>query len=659
MILLKTLRSSFFTLLLITIPFFYLSAQGITAVDIANTKTVGAVQMSSDGNHIAYTLSVPRTDDDEVGRNFSELYILPSSGGDAIPVVQRPQSAGSPQWGNDGRLYFTARFTEHHNQTQVYSVNTSGQDLQRHTNASNGLSSYSWSADGRYLAYTALDPLPEEVVERQRRGYDMIVMGENLRYVRLWVQARDGEAEVITPANMYIWNFAWSADGSKIAARISDKPGADVEQMYTEFAVMNRDGSNLVKLMTDSKKKSEIAWSPDGSKIAVLAGKVYSDPLPQRIWVLSVDGSEKRDITPNNWEGTPLQITWQDNHTIMFTANESTVSTLNSIRIDRGDITRIAGGEREVFSAISLDGRARTFAASVHTRNHPAEVYTGTIRRGTFTRLTNHNSWVADRELGEQSTISWPGADGKMMEGVMTLPVGYEEGNVYPLAILPHGGPEGTSLDGWNTRALYPSQLMAAQGYVVFKPNYRGSGGRGTAFASSNHRDLGGKEFEDVILGIDYLVEKGLVDAGKVGISGTSYGGYFAAWATTRYADRFAAGVTFAGLSNWISFMGTTDIPHEMAVVHWDLYWFDNPGQHWERSPVAWLNTPNSPLLVATGLADERVHPEQALQMYQFLEMKGVPTGLILYPREPHGLLERAHQLDFMERIVTWFGEHL
>lgn len=634
-------------------------AQGITAEDIANIKTVGAVQLSADGAHIAYTLSVPRTAEDEVGRNFSELYVIPAVGGSAVPVVQKPQSAGSPQWGADGRLYFTARFTEHHNQTQVYSVLANGEDLQRHTNSPHGLSSFSWTNDGRYLAYTVLEPLPAEVLERQRRGFDMIVAGENLRYMRLWIQPRDGEAEVITAENVYIWNFAWSPDGQRIAARISDKPGADVEQMYTEFVVMNRDGSNIRALMTESKKKSEIAWSPDGARLAVLAGKVYSDPLPQRIWVLATDGSEKRDVTPRNWEGTPLEIRWTDNRTIMFTANESTVSTLNSIRIDRGDVNRIAGGDREVFSSVSLDQRGRTFAAAVHTRNHPAEVYTGTIRRGDFTRITTHNAWLSDRELGRQSTVSWAGADGKPMQGVMILPVGYEEGNAYPLAILPHGGPEGTSLDGWNTRALYPSQLMAAQGYVVFKPNYRGSGGRGTAFASANHRDLGGKEFEDVILGIDYLAERGLVDPNRVGISGTSYGGYFAAWATTRYANRFAAGITFAGLSNWISFMGTTDIPHEMAVVHWDLYWFDNPGQHWERSPVAWLNTPNSPLLVATGLADERVHPEQSLQMYQFLKMKGVPTGLILYPREPHGLLERAHQLDFMERVVRWFGEHL
>jgi dipeptidyl aminopeptidase/acylaminoacyl peptidase len=144
-----------------------------------------------------------------------------------------------------------------------------------------------------------------------------------------------------------------------------------------------------------------------------------------------------------------------------------------------------------------------------------------------------------------------------------------------------------------------------------------------------------------------------------VGISGTSYGGYFAAWAGTRHSDRFAAAITFAGLSNRISFFGTTDIPYEMADVHWDLGWLDNPGQHWDRSPVAWLQGFRTPILVARGLADERVHPEQSLQLHHFLRLRGQPTGLVLYPREPHGLLERAHRIDFMERVVAWFDRYL
>ncbi len=633
-------------------------AQGLHPVDVVNLETVGAVSMSPDGEMIAYTLSVPRTDDEPVGRNYSELYIIPVSGGDPVQIFGKPNSAGSPQWGPDNRLYFTTRITGLHNHVQVYSVNRVGDDLQMHTRAEHGLSSFSLASDGS-IAYLALDPVSTERQEQINRGFDMIVYGENHRFMRLWIQAEDGEAKMITPKNLYIWEFAWSPDGSRLALRISDEPGADIDQMYTRYAVLNRDGTGLKEIMTSPRKKTSVSWSPDGTQLAVLAGKVYSDPLPQRIWILNVEDTEKRDITPSGWEGTPEWISWMDDYTLIFTAVERSSTSLFTLRTDRNVKTRVAGNGAEIFRSVSLDASKRAFATSANTYQHPGEVYVGDIRRGELQRLTHHNSWLEDRELGEQTSITWSGADGREIEGILVKPVGYEEGVRYPLAILPHGGPEGISMNGWNTRSLYPTQVLANEGYVVFKPNYRGSGGRGTAFASANHRDLGGKEFDDVLLGIDYLDEIGLIDPDKVGISGTSYGGYFSAWAATRYSDRFAAGITFAGLSNWISFTGTTDIPHEMSVVHWDLYWFDNPGQNWERSPVAWLNQANTPLLVAHGLADERVHPEQSIQLYQFLTMLDIPTGLIMYPRQPHGLLERAHQLDFMNRVLDWFEKYV
>ena len=635
------------------------NAQVLTPDDVVSIETVGAVSMSHDGSYIAYTLSVPRTEDESIGRNFAELYIISSGGGNATPVIEKPNSAGSPQWGQDGRLYFTSRITDHHNQTQVYSVSRNGSDLQKHTSAEHGLSSYAWSADGSSIAYTAMDPVSDERREMEEKGYDMIVAGENLRYMRLWVQPRNGNAKIITPEDQYIWDFSWAPNGNQLAVRVSDKPGADVGEMYTRYSLINKDGSGIRDLMNSPKKKGAMSWSPDGSKLAVLAGKVYSDPIAQRLWILNSDGSENRDLTPDNWEGTIESLKWMDDRTLMFSAVERSSTVLYSMRIDRNTPSRLAGGGKEIFRSFSSDSRNRSFASSVNTKNHPGEVYVADTRRGAFTRLTHHNEWLNERQLGEQTSITWSGADDTEIEGILVKPVNYREGTRHPLVILPHGGPEGISMNGWNTRPLYPSHLLASEGYVVLKPNYRGSGGRGTAFASANHRDLGGKEFDDVLLAIDHLDEIGLIDPDRVGISGTSYGGYFAAWAATRYSDRFAAGITFAGLSNWISFMGTTDIPHEMSVVHWDLYWFDNPGQNWERSPVAWLNQADTPLLVVHGMADDRVHPEQSIQLHQFLEIKGIPTGLILYPRQPHGLTERAHQLDFMGRVIDWFDEYL
>jgi dipeptidyl aminopeptidase/acylaminoacyl peptidase len=190
-------------------------------------------------------------------------------------------------------------------------------------------------------------------------------------------------------------------------------------------------------------------------------------------------------------------------------------------------------------------------------------------------------------------------------------------------------------------------------------PNYRGSGGRGVAFSKGDHRDLGGKEFLDVIAGIDHLAEQGLIDPERVGISGTSYGGYFSALAATKYSHRFKAAIPYAGISNWVSFTGTTDIPYEMSIVHWDTWWFEDPGLAWDRSPLAHVNDSQTATLVGHGMADERVHPGQSIELYTALRILGVPAELVLYPREPHGLLEREHQLDFVRRILEWFDLYL
>lgn len=637
-----------------------LAQQGLSPEDIASIQTVTNAVISPDGRHVAYTVTRPPLQDAPQARSRTELHIVPASGGEPVAIVTAPNSASNPQWLADGRLAFTSRLTDHHAQVQVYTVNADGSGLAPLTNSERGLGQYFVSADGSTLAYTLMDEESDEVKQRREKGYDMIVASDPPRFIRLYVQPLGGgDARSVTPDGWLVQDAALSPNGRYAIVRVTDDPLADYDLMFSELHIIDlNDGSHALLTPTEGKV-GMFAFSPDGRKVAYLGAKVFSDPLAQRIYMLNADGSGKKDITPDSYEGTVEWIGWKDNNSLWFTAVESTRTTLNEIPAAGGNIRNIAGGDLHIFRSISFDRSGRTFAAAVNRRDHPGEAYVGNFRNGSFTRLTFHNEFLRDRALGRQETVRWSGADGVKMEGVLTFPVGYQQGVRYPLTVLPHGGPEGISIDGWNTRALYPAQFLAANGYFVFKPNYRGSGGRGSWFTMANHRDLGGKEFEDVLLGIDFLEESGYIDPERVGMSGTSYGGYFSAWAGTRFSYRFAATITFAGLSNWISFTGTTDIPVEMSLSHWDLWMFDNTGQYWDRSPVAHLMGSNTPILVAHGLSDERVHPEQSIQLYNFLRLLEVPTDLVLYPRQPHGLIERAHQLDFMNRVLDWFDTYL
>ncbi len=636
------------------------NGDGLTPEDVIEIKSVGSTAMSPDGERVAYTLTAPRSEDDDIGPAYSELHIYDAGSEESIAVIETPQSAASPVWINDGEnLAFSAVLPEHDDNQQVYAVDRDAENLEQLTEGQYGVGNFTFTSDYSYIAYLGEQPLPDEVKDRIDRGYDMEATGENEQFDQVFVEETGGsEPREITPDDKQAWDLAWSPDGDRLVVRLSESDGPDQEMMFSKFYTVNADGSDLEELSETEGRLADVEWSPNGDYIAFLGAKMYSDPLPQRIYVVDADGGDAKDITPDDYEGTPEWLSWHGSETLHFVSVEKQHTALNQINRDGENFEHLVGGDYEIFRAVSFNEDRSAFSAAVNTQSHPGELYTATVD-GDFERHTHHNTWLDDVALGEQKVVSWKGADDVGMEGVLTLPVGYEEGERYPLAVLPHGGPEGISIDGWNTRPLYPAQVLANEGYVVFKPNYRGSGGRGTWFATANHRDLGGKEFIDVIKGIDYLDEEGKIDPDRVGMSGTSYGGYFSAWAGTRYSDRFAATITFAGLSNWVSFTGTTDIPFEMSDVHWDQHFFDNPGQYEDRSPVYWLKESDTPILVATGLADTRVHPEQSLQLYTLLDMLGKETQLVEYPRQPHGLNERAHQHDFMERVIDWFGTHM
>ncbi|NIO33199.1 MAG: prolyl oligopeptidase family serine peptidase [Gemmatimonadetes bacterium] len=636
-----------------------LRAQAITPEQVVSIEQVGSVAMSPDGGLIAFTLSVPRAADEEYGRPRSELWLVAAAGGAPRPIVEAPMSAGSPRWSPDGKtLAFTARFVERDSRTQVYGVPAAGGEVKQLTHSPLGVMSYAWSPDGGLIAYTAREPVPEEVAERRARGDDAQVAGEGERHVRLWVENLEtGERRAATPDDRTVRSFVWRPDGGGFAVQVTETADIDAGYMFRKIYAVSVEGGDLEILTETRGKLGDMAFAPDGKSFAFAGAVSMNDPLAQSVFVVPAAGGEAVNLTPE-YEGSTQDIGWLDNRTVYFVAAEGTRAALNRIRADRGEIERMAGGGAEIFGGVSFDGDHRTFATAVNTAAHPREVYTAD-RRGRFVRVTTHNSWLAGVELADQETIEWKGADGWRIEGVLIHPLDETPGVRYPLAILPHGGPEGISFDGWNTSALYPAQILAANGYLVLMPNYRGSGGRGVAFAKGDHRDLGGKEFVDVIKGIEHLAELGLIDPERVGISGTSYGGYFSALAGMRYSEHFKAAIPYAGISNWISFSGTTEIPYEMTLVHWDTWWFDDPGLAWDRSPIAHINKTKTAILVGHGLADTRVHPEQSIQLYTALRIKGVPSGIVLYPREPHGLLERAHQLDYIQRILDWFDKYL
>ncbi len=647
-------------LLLISLP------NGVKSQDAALTpgslidlNAVTEVSLSPRGEEYAYVLRAPRSNSGEPGPVYStELWVGSLDGDEPRQFTFDPFSVWSPQWSPDGDFIgFLSTRRHQDRRTQVYSIPVFGGEARKLTEHETPVRSFRWSPDGEKIAFTAPEPQTEQERSDIRSGRDWTVVDEDYKLTELWVMdPATGISARVTDA-MNVTNFEWSLDGGSIIFQASERPGFDNVYMFQKiFRVAVANG--IPEVMTPTfGKLGAMAVSPDGEQFAYLGAVSMNDPIAQSVFVAQVSGGQSRNLT-EDYKGTVLQVHWLDNQLLLMLAAEGVRTIVYETDVHSGSRRQIIG-PGPVLSSMDIHTESGRFMATGSTAEHPSEVFTGTMREGTVHRFTDHNPNLKAIKLARQETVTWKAEDGWEIQGILTYPLDYEQGQRYPLVLQIHGGPEGYDTDGWTSRALYPVQLLAARGYMVLQPNYRGSGGRGVEFSKADHNDLGGKEFRDVLAGIDALAARRLVDPERVGTAGWSYGGYFSGLAATRYSERFKAAVFCAGLSNWISFAGTTDIPYEMSVAHWNSWWYDEPDLHWERSPVAHIDNAGTPTLVIHGTEDARVHPGQGREIYTALKLKGIPTQLVLYPREGHGLSERAHQLDYMDRIFEWFDRYL
>ena len=636
----------------------------ITAEDIVNIRYIAQPVIDPSGNYIAYVKIIPRGADEKRGGSYREIWVTKLDASDQRQYTFSPVNSWSPQWTPNGHLSFLSRRKDHNPGTQIYILPFKGGEAKLLTDHKTGVGSYHWSPDGKWIAFTSRDQKSDDQKKAEKEGLDMIVMDQLHIYTRLWVyNVKAATYQKVFKQDLNVASFKWSSDSKTIVFQATDKTGADRDLLERSIYRVKTPSGHPKKILETPGKLGDMAISPNNERLAFLGATSYNDPLAQNIYVVPVKGGKASLLTPDFKESF-ITVDWVDDQTILAKSYRGTKTVLSTIDTKGKTPEGIANqtdvlSPGEIMSSISFHKPSGKLVITASTHVHPNELYVGSLGSSVIKRLTYTNKGFDEIDLAKQETISWLGPDGLEIEGVLTYPLKYRKGKRYPLVLQIHGGPEGTSLDGWNTRATYPVQLLAAEGFVVLEPNYRGSGGKGVAFSKADHDDLGGMEFEDVLSGIDHLVAEGIVDNNKVGTGGWSYGGYFSAWAATKYTDRFKASMVAAGLTNMISFTGTTDIPYEMSVVHWNQWWFDNPELHWERSPISHINMADTPTLIIHGLKDDRVHPEQSMELWQALRIKGVDTELVLYPREPHGLIERAHKLDYMDRLVGWYKKYV
>jgi len=601
----KTMATTFFTFCFAVAV--YAQQQTLTPEMVVSFKTVSSVTIDPAGKNIAYILTTPRGADDDAGGRYSELFVIPAAGGVAKQFTYKPNNAGSPQWSPDGKwIYFASRRKEFDEQSEVYRIPVDGGEAALATQSSNGVRQFKLSPDGKAIAYTMTDAQTATEKSDARKGNDVQTVDKSFKQHQLYVQAVGSSESQSLSGDMSVWDFE---------------------------------------------------WSPDGRQIAFLAGVDESDPTNGSIFIVPATGGPAKNLS-ENYQGTVTWAGWLDAATLIFSATERSHTALNTMSVKGGALKRIFDSGYGL-SNVSVSADGKTLALAAHTYKHPSEVFVHPMLTKKMARLTTSNPDLDNVRFSGNKEISWKAKDGLEITGLLMLPLDYQPGQKYPCIVQVHGGPESADLDGWATSYVRWSELLAARGFVVLSPNYRGSTGRGVAYSKADHKDLGGREFDDVIDGIDFLVQQGYVDPARVGIGGFSYGGYFSAWAATKHTERFKAASMGAGIANWVSFTGTSDIPYENSMVHWNLDVFKNMEKAWSRSPMAFVEKSQTPLLISHGDKDDRVPISQGWEIYTALKLLGKQVEFDIYPREAHGWAERNHQLLSIKRNLEWFEKYV
>ncbi|NIM18819.1 MAG: prolyl oligopeptidase family serine peptidase [Candidatus Latescibacteria bacterium] len=640
-----------------------LSSVVLSPEDVLSIKTCTSARISPDGKWIAYTVSVPREPGDEPGGSYSELHVVSVKTEESRPFITGKVSVSSPMWSPDGRtIAFLTRRGEKA-KTQVWTIAVDGGEATQVTHSKTGVSTFRWHPSGKSIAYVATSPQSKREKELEKKGYGFVFHEENLKHRNLYhidIQKDDkAEAKQLTK-DITIWSFEFSPDGRTIAAGASEKNLVDYRYMFQKIHLIDVESGNVRQLTNNPGKLGNFAFSPDGSKIAYAAALLKEDHAVSQAFVIPVGGGAAENLTPEKFRGHVNWAGWKDNKTVLYRSGEEVWSVLTTVRTDRKKRKVIlhandSKGKGVIFGYPHYSRDFRHFAFIGSTPNIPGDVFYW--REGKdIKRLTKLNPWLDERKLGKQEPIWYTARDGTKIQGILIYPVDFKKGEKHPLIVHVHGGPESHFYNRWMDRYFDPAQVLAGKGYFVFAPNYRPSTGYGLDFVLPTLGDAAGVEFDDVVDGIEHLVDEGLVDPERVGLGGGSYGGFAAAWFASYYTRYVKAVCMFVGISDLISKRGTTDIPYEELFVHSGKLLEEMWEFSLKRSPLYYAHQSRTAVLITGGTNDTRVHPSQSLEFYTRLKMNNHPAvRLVQYPGEGHGNRKQPARIDLLHRHIQWY----
>ncbi len=644
----------------------------LTAQDITAVREVDDPQLSPEGDWIAYTV---RASDADKDKRITHLWMSSWDGQRNLQLTSSEQGESTPRWSPDRKyLAFLSSRGSEDGPTQLWLLDRRGGEAQRLTSFPGDVVDYDWSPDGGRLALIVADPDPAKANKDGAKGagktappivIDRYYFKEDEneylleRRQHLYVfDMASRKAQLLTPGKFDESGPAWSPDGTRIAF-LSKRSGDPDRNSEFGLYTIAPEPDSAVKLLTtfegetgDSDWTSAPAWSPDGKQLAFLVG---GDPKliyysTHHLALVSAEGGKQRILT-TELDRNILQPRWSaDGKSLYMLIEDDLNQHLAQLNLASGKIERRLEGRRNTPSYdLSSKGRIVVLDGTV---TQPNEIF---ALEGSKTRpLSRQNdAWLAGVKLGNMEQTSFTSKDGTRISGFIVTPPGYTAGRSYPTLLWIHGGPvaqfSNTFMTAW--------QIFAANGYVVVSANPRGSSGRGEKFATAIYADWGNKDSEDVLAAIDNAVAKGIADPQRLGVGGWSYGGILTNFVIAK-DTRFKVATSGASIGNVLAGFGT-----DMYVREYE----QELGTPWANLDVYLRNSYpllhadriKTPTLFLCGERDFNVPLLNSEQMYQALRSVGVPTQLVIYPGQYHGLRKPSYLLDRMQRYLRWYGQYL
>jgi dipeptidyl aminopeptidase/acylaminoacyl peptidase len=621
--------------------------------DLGREATLSGLRLAPDGKQIAVVVTRTNYPDNRFERS---LVLVDAATGATRDLTPGRRNIGSVEWSPSGdRLAFTDR--EGDKPPQLFILPLSGGEARRVTDTKRGVGGFAWRPDGQALAFlTEDDPVEREGEERHNKSFEV---GANMYLDQaaslsshLWIVPADGgTAKRETSGVRSVTSVTWAPDGRRVVLSVRPRPHSG--ELVNATLVVRDLATGTERTLTERRGfAGGAAISPDGKLAASIASRGAELGFhPGGVVVSPLEGGPDRDATPALDRNVNSARWLPDSRGLLVTGADLTryrawVQPLGGAprRLDWGPID---AGEVQIAptGAIALVGREP---------NRPGELYFAPSVETAPRRLTDFNRELAQVETGRVETITWQGPDGFEQNGVITYPPGYTTGRQYPMVLNIHGGPMGTSAEGYSA----VNHLFAAQGWIVFSPNYRGSDNMGDKFQSAVINDAGEGPGRDVMSGVAALKQKGLIDESRMAVSGWSYGGYMTAWLTAHFQG-WKAAVAGAAVTDWFDWYNLADMNTWAGFGLGGSPWRnDNAMNYWKQSPMAYAHQIRTPTLILSTTGDPRVTVTQSYKLYHALRDNGTTVQFIAYPTGGHFPPDPVHQRDVRRRWIEWIARY-